>query len=427
MQWNSKINQQLTHWLLAILIFLVPSNWFLKLNDSSAYVNGLLVDYLLPKLYATDLVMIVILGLAAITSLSLRQLAWKKILTWGLGSWIGIGLVLTIVLRQFFAINPVAAIWFTAKLALLTVFGWWLYRHQQLLKSKVVIGSLIATILFQTVIGGYQFWQQRSLVGYTLLGEPNLSLTIGLARTTGGGAERVLAYGTTAHPNVLAAAMVIYWLIIIRSQILRREKKNRALIMVTGIFALVTILWTQSRAALLSLMIAAGLAWQPWLAMGAAAAIFVLAPVVLALTEPQTLHTSITRRVMLNQAALQMWQRFPWAGVGFNNFTPWVEIFSRSREIVRFVQPAHHLGLLWLAETGLVGIGLLAWLAHRLYRQLTRPELLELLAKLAVLLPLASLDHYLFTLQTGLLLAILWLCWPLQLLNHPQHRRVQVT
>ena len=46
----------LYQFLFGLIIFLIPSNLFFKVLESSAYVNGLLIDYLIPKLYLSDLV-----------------------------------------------------------------------------------------------------------------------------------------------------------------------------------------------------------------------------------------------------------------------------------------------------------------------------------------------------------------------------------
>jgi len=41
--------------LFSCLIFSIPLNLFLKLNESSSYVGGLKIDYLISKIYLTDI------------------------------------------------------------------------------------------------------------------------------------------------------------------------------------------------------------------------------------------------------------------------------------------------------------------------------------------------------------------------------------
>ncbi|MBD3279454.1 MAG: hypothetical protein GF390_01955, partial [Candidatus Pacebacteria bacterium] len=128
--------------------------------------------------------------------------------------------------------------------------------------------------------------------------------------------------------------------------------------------------------------------------------VLVLTPILIAqLAKIYPQQLGLTRRHMLNQAALKMWLAQPVFGVGFNQFTTQVEDYVVNNELVDFTQPAHHLGLLWLAETGLLGLLVLA-----LTKSWKQPGLL-------ILAPIIVLDHYLLTQQIGLLLLIIWLNW----------------
>ncbi len=90
----------------------------------------------------------------------------------------------------------------------------------------------------------------------------------------------------------------------------------------------------------------------------------------------------------------------PLLGVGLNNFTAEVEKYNRSDEVVRFVQPAHHVGVLWFADTGILGLCIVAFLA------LKKIQLRKYVTPLCILFPILTLDHYLLTQQTGLLLTL---------------------
>ncbi len=67
-------------------------------------------------------------------------------------------------------------------------------------------------------------------------------------------------------------------------------------------------------------------------------------------------NLSLARRAWLNHAALQIFIQQPLVGTGLNLFTTQIKSTLPSQELVRFAQPAHHLGLLWLAETGFRGV-----------------------------------------------------------------------
>src|SRR5260221_404184 len=95
--------------LIASLIFLIPSNLFLKFLVDSAYVNGLLVDYLLPKLYVSDLPILLMLGIWLFELVKKRAKFSAKFLP----------LILLLAMfgaLQFLTAKPFAAIWFLGKL-----------------------------------------------------------------------------------------------------------------------------------------------------------------------------------------------------------------------------------------------------------------------------------------------------------------------
>lgn len=407
--------EQLLSGLLALFIFVVPSNLFYRLDNSWAYINGLLVDYLIPKIYLTDLLMIAIIMISIVMYGLPKIKLPNKLTIFGLA---GAVLIVTIIGRQFLSLVPQVSIFFLGKLILVSAFGWWLWHHRQLLKQPLVTAALFVTILFQAGLGLYQFYQQQSLVGYYLLGEPSLTYQVGLATGTWAGAELIQPYATTAHPNILAGVVVIYWLLI---AIGSKPKHWSELLVVsaTGVLIVWTIILTQSWSAALALALGLLSIWSKkasWV-IGLGVLSFVTVPIGLWVASHQLESPSIIRRVQLTDAGLRMFHRFPLVGTGFNMYTTWLEIVSRSPELVRFVQPAHHVGILWLAETGLAGVALIIWAGAWLKQHLSHNSWLLLLTKVAILLPIAGLDHYLFSLQTGWLLVLLWLVWPLKLLD----------
>lgn len=93
-------------------------------------------------------------------------------------------------------------------------------------------------------------------------------------------------------------------------------------------------------------------------------------------------------------------------GFGLGTVTTQIEKFSTSREVVRFIQPPHHLGLLWLTETGF--FGLIFLLVGMTYLKKKQPNIFSaVLLTLLWLIPIISLDHYLLTIESGKLLLAL--------------------
>ncbi len=105
---------------------------------------------------------------------------------------------------------------------------------------------------------------------------------------------------------------------------------------------------------------------------------------------------SISRRSNLNIVGLKIFLQHPILGIGINNFTSEV---TTNFEIIRneiFLQPAHNVIILLLAETGIIGI----YLYYLGYSKLkTHIDFQQLI----FLLPIILFDHYLLTNQTGLI------------------------
>ena len=441
---NSPLTRLLNHALLlpallALTIFLLPSNWFLKLDPTAGYVHGLQVDYLIPKLYASILSAGVFAAVWSWQQHSLLKRQFHKLLTevqivfsfialsmrgakvaqvitspFVLKNVALLSLLALVAARQLFTAEPASSTWFLLQLLAVLWFGIAVYHQRKLLEHKFVLNALTTTVVFQTLLGGYQFFTQQSLVGYWLLGENNLSQTYGLAREVFGGAELVLAYGTTPHPNVLAGVVIAYlWILWIAWRTSDKTTSwrqshvlGRALISTSGLGVLYI---TQSLSAV-ALAVSGGLlillaksklneiAINRFLLIAAIGSILIL-PILLVAAAQFTENLSISRRMTLNSAALSMMTDTPVIGVGINNFTAQLENYAGS-EVVRFVQPAHHVGLLVLAELGVAG-GALFVLFSRLVSLRALARALFLLA-----IPL-SLDHYLYTLPQGQLLGIL--------------------
>ena len=117
----------------------------------------------------------------------------------------------------------------------------------------------------------------------------------------------------------------------------------------------------------------------------------------------ETVDLSITRRRELNFFAFEMIRDHKVFGVGLNNFTVALDGYGRVSGLTRFLQPVHNIFLLVGAETGL--FGLLAFLGLcliALKKSISASGLLIL--TLIQLFWLGLFDHYLLTLQPGLLL-----------------------
>ncbi len=402
---NKKTIDLINHLLVSALIFAIPSNLFFILTEKYSYVNGLKIDYLLPKFYLSD---IIIFALITWVILS-RQIIFPKIKYQK--NILLIVATFSFFIFQLFARETQIVAWQIFKILEMAILVFILNKIWPKLKSKIILISLNLVLIFQSIIGILQFINQKSVAGYWLLGEPNLSKQIGLAKQVIFGQNLTLPYGTTAHPNVLAGFIVI--LLILNVILFKKSNlEKRALIPIifSSILGLAALFLTSSWSAWLVIIVAIliskiRLSTRQLILLSIVGWIVSLLLITKFGNFNATNNQSFLRRQYLNQAAIMMFIDHPLTGVGLNNFTTRVEKFSPTREVVRFTQPAHHTPLLILSEIGLLGILIAIFWILRLERQWIK----AFATTSAIILPILVLDHYLVTLQTGNLLFALLL------------------
>jgi hypothetical protein len=415
-------------WLVA-LIFLFPTHWFLQLSDADSYVQGLRVDYLILKLFVSQ-VLIWFLLAGWIWRERARWPEWKRTL---LDHWMVALCVAALTATQLLSQRPIVGLW--QLLSLLTAGGLaiYLWHHRGWVVTQPWRNAVMLALVFHSSIALGQWWLQGSVFpSYWWFGEPRLLGQPGLATGTWQGREFLLPYGVTAHPNVLAGSFVFYLVVLFRSAT-KTPRFWQGLKWLSIGLGLLTLGFTQSVTAFIG--VSAGFTWHVFshtafgrallakldlkktlMIGGALAALLLVAAPLLftAITTSAATSPSVTRRLWLADAAWRMWQDNPLFGVGLQQFTVHVEQFSQNREVVRFVQPVHHGGLLWLSELGIVGVGLVAFMAWLLFKkfQLTlntrsihhKTHLLRNAGTVViVLLPILINDHYLLTSPAGLI------------------------
>ncbi len=301
---------------------------------------------------------------------------------------------------------------------------------------KDVLLIVVASGFFQSIIAIAQYLKQGSL-GLRLLGESPLSVdTSGVAVFIADSHKYIRAYGTTPHPNVLAAwlfvaifSFYLYYIYDFKSDI-----NSRAIIKIFGMLIsyaviLFAFFFTFSRVII-------GL----W-AFGATASILIVffkkdlkkmgqqvKPRIIILTIasliavvifsllfwPQVksrIHVSaqedaVTQRVFYNKIAGSAAIAHPLIGVGIGQFVP--DFMSKLKHLPLIAyQPAHNIYLLIASETGFIGLGAyLMFLFFIFYGFILRTNLKKPYHSLFFILAASFLlfglfDHFLWTLQQG--------------------------
>ncbi len=395
--------------LFALLIFTIPSNLFKTFFETTAYVNGLQVDYLIPKLHLTDLIILALL-ISLLTIKKNRTMLLETITKLLQKPLLFIAILLLAIL-QFTVPHWIIATLFFVRIIGLLGLGILLKNNIQILHSKLTEGAITLTLLFQSLLAWYQYLYQKSFFGYYFLGETNLNSYAGIAQSTSFGIQKILPYGTTAHPNVLAGVLTILSLVQLNKTL--GDTKYRRVNTLILFIAVTTILLTQSLSAILAFTVGAltlflSKKYINLFTLKKIGSFFIISNILVIYFLSQTLYepiptsTSIFRRAFLNDAAINMTTHNMLTGVGLQNFTASVETYGiKYREIVRFVQPAHNVLLLFIAETGILGITILLTVitpSLRKKRHFQHPEYI------VALIPILVLDHYLLTIQSGILL-----------------------
>ena len=362
-------------WLFYLIVFLIPSNLAKHFPLASSYVGGSLVDYLIPALYLTD----ILIGLLLIL---------KPIKTVPRALWIFLGLLLPSVI---FSASPVPAIYKWFKFLEIGLLVTWIRQYQ-----PPIIKPLLAAIIFQSLLAIGQWFNQGSLFGYWFLGEqPYTASTPGIDKITWwDGSLKIPPLGTTPHPNVLAGFLVVA----LQGFSFALAKVNPYWI------ALIPLFLTFSLSGWLAFLIR-----KKWLLV-AAVAVSLLFGKNLSFLAPEP---SFSRRSQLTQMAVAMFKDRPLTGVGLNNFTVVMDHYGYIPATTRFLQPVHNIYLLILSETGLIGA---LGFGYLFLQGLSLKAFKE--SPYWLLLFLGLFDHWPLTLQTGLLL------WPMLHLFRSGHQPI---
>jgi O-antigen ligase len=392
--------------LFSLTIFLIPANLALHFFTEQATHQGILIDYLIPKLYISDLpifaILILELPFFIHTLFRRRQPRPRFAQTSG-----GIVLIWLIYLLFTAQIAPkiYASIWMWLKYCEFTLFAFWIKNHLDSIHRLKT--PLILSLLLQSLIAVFQWFQKKSLLGYLLLGETTIRSSSFIAKTTVNGEVRPLPYGTTPHPNVLAGfiafGVLILTLIIYKQHTRLLSLKNIFNHLIPSLMFTGIIFLTQSTSALLGLII--GLFLFP----GYKILRKYLIPIViiflaLALLVATTIEsTSVSRRLGLAEISLQVILHHPIYGAGLNNFTQIMDQYGFIPGTTRFLQPVHNIYLLYLAETGLIGLLPLVYLFRtKLYSLISKfTNNSQSFIPLIFILAVGMVDHYPITLQTG--------------------------
>ena len=266
-------------------------------------------------------------------------------------------------------------------------------------------------IIGESILAIAQFFKGAT-VGLWIFGERSFSLsTPAIAKFDFYNQEFLRPYGTFPHPNVLAAFLIIGFLILVIN--LQKGILIKAISAVSGMALLMSVSRTAIFVGFFSLLL---------LLKGKIRIFFLLLILVLSPILYQRYSSlfnfdnlTLIRRVDLISISINLWTQDYFFGIGLNNFIPKVADILLSGPS-RFLQPVHNIIFLALSETGI--FGLLGWTVligfpiYKLMRLTTNSKSKKyFLAIWIAVLFLGQFDHYFLTLPQGY--RTLFLVWGL--------------
>lgn len=342
------------------------------------------------------------------------------------------------------------------KLAQFAALYWYIKTHAiKQIDRLCVAAALVIGGGFQAIIGIFQFILQADL-GLRLLGESVLMPEMhGVAVFYNDAGQKIMrAYGTTPHPNILAAYLLfalfaLYYLYLKLDEAEYFKKLPLAIYHLLFAIAYAVILTgfllTFSRTSILVWLFGlvaatcvffrkygslAGLRNQKFISIVIATAIISAAFIIFLWPDVASRLTisagdeSVSQRLFFNRQALEAgfhsgglpnWLKFldpvlmlNWTGIGIGNFVNWF-MFHAPHLPTYLYQPAHNIYLLIYSETGIWGILAFLGFLGILIRNLAvrKPASLYdigILMFWASLLFIGLFDHFPWTLQQGRIL-----------------------
>ncbi|OGJ38353.1 MAG: hypothetical protein A2383_03790 [Candidatus Pacebacteria bacterium RIFOXYB1_FULL_39_46] len=381
-------------------IFLAPLNLFLKWGELNAYVGGIFTDYLVQKFWLSEIPLLLALFLWLPKKIIQEK---TKIIDFLKKNKFLLFFFSLLIVRQFFTPLPTVSFLYLAKVVELGLFVWLLRANQSIINRPLFRHVILLALSLQIAVASLQFFRQKSLFDYIVLGETQLTGAINIARVNFKSGEMILPYGTTAHPNILAGVIAIFSLIWLQLQAKFKKQFGWWELIIIALSSWALFL-TQSFTAIIGFSLFLGLQSFPKLkkiGYYLASNLLILIPLLIFLVPAQLQTESLFRRNFLNSQTIAVITQQPLTGVGVGMFTTTLKtpVFN-ANELIRFIQPTHNAPLLFIAETGLLGL-LIIYLLIKKQTLKIDPAWWLLLAVIL------SLDHYLVTQWIGGVLLVL--------------------
>lgn len=408
-----------------LLLFFLPIQLGRHFSFPFSFISGIRSDYLLPTLFLTD-ILILLIFVSAIFSFFKKK---KKFLLKQKGKTLLIFSLIVfayLLFSSFFASNFWVAFYKLLKITEFFFLGLVIIRLKPSFLTSFFFLSL--SVAYSSMLAVGQFFWQKSLGGFFWwLGERTFyAATPGIANFSFNGRLVLRSYATFPHPNVLGGFLALFLPLALFLLLAKAKSLNKVLyfwFLLAFLLGFIALFFTFSRAAwiatvfgILMVILERQKKITKWLkekiklflVLFYTLLIFsIVIPLIFSRISFLS-SASLKERAELISASFKLIEKAPFLGVGLNNFILKSGPFLKPALSFFLFQPVHNIYLLVFAETGVIGLFIfLIGLVMAFKRSLKNFPLLSL--SLIQLYLLGFFDHYLFTLQQSQLLLTIFL------------------
>lgn len=341
--------------LISLLSLLFPTQLAFHINSLSTTVYGFRIDYLIPTLYLTDIIVIIIIAIG------LQKFKFKKS-----------HMLYALCFLLFASLNIYISDYFVSstyrwlKITEMFLLGLVILNTKKFDVFKHFVKPLSYSMFIVCILGIWQFFIKGSVGGvFYWLGErsfifsdPNIA---------------PYPYSIFSHPNSFAGFLLVFGIFLLQY----KNKFNQKYFWALSILVAINLFLTNSLNIYLTIILLILLKFKNNISM---------------LMFIDFTQRTFAYRIELIKSSFQMIKENFWFGVGLNNFIPNLVKVSNTFVNSWELQPVHNIFLLVFSEAGIFGLIAFCLLFSTLNYSLV-----------AIILTGLN-DHYWLTLQQNLLL-----------------------
>ncbi|MEK9165374.1 MAG: O-antigen ligase family protein [Patescibacteria group bacterium] len=403
------------------LIFILPfqTRYFLVSNN----INGQFWEYGSYTVYLSEAVLVLLL-IAKLYSLigNRKPIKIQKIV------FLSLFFLIYIIGSNVWSVNKEISLFYTVRFVEIGLLIW-LILTTQINKQKLFL-VLMLSLFIQSCLGIWQFFIQEVYAVKWLGIAAQNPVNQGVAVVETHLRRFLRAYGGQPHPNIFGGWLLLgIWTTIFLYQE-RKQRIQMFLLLVAYSIFFITLVLTFSRSAWLGFVLVwviLLIGYKNWrfkiskLVIIKFLLITSLLSIILGviLREPLTERgnplflqppemnrleaKSIQERQTGIKESIDIIKKYPWMGIGIGSYTFNLHILYLQEPVWR-LQPVHSIFLLSWSEIGAIGMILLIIINLLLFWRFYQNKNLLGLALFFSFIPLASIDHYLWSLYSGLTL-----------------------